>query len=153
VRLSLARHRRPLAPRPRRRGGPMARTRRLADRRVLLILAHGSGAALLLVLLVCLANGVVNLRADIQARESELAYLEARYAAHLAEWNRISAPEAVVPRAVRELGLVLPEEPGPVLVLHLEETSPSPSVLARVLDSVGGGGSHVPAVAAQERRP
>jgi cell division protein FtsB len=153
VRLSLARHRRPIAPRARHRGGPMARTRRLADRRVLLILTHGSGAALLLVLLVSLANGVVNLRADIQSQESELAYLETRYAARLAEWNRISAREAVVPRAMQELGLVLPEEPGPVLVLRREGTSSAPSVLARVLDSVGGGGSHVPAVAAQERRP
>ncbi len=153
MKLSLARHRRPTAPRARHRGGPMARTRRLAGRRVLLILSHGSGAALLLVLLVCLANGVVNLRADIQTDEGELAYLEARYAAHLAEWNRISARETIVPRAREELGLVLPEEPGPVLVLRREETSSSPSVLARVLDSVGGGGSHVPAVAAQERRP
>jgi hypothetical protein len=131
----------------------MARTRRLADKRVLLILAHGSGATLLLVLLVSLANGVVNLRADIHDQESELAYLEARYATHLAEWNRISAREAVVLRAVKELGLLLPEQPGPVLVLRPEESSRSPSVLARVLDSVGGGGSYVPVVSAQERRP
>ena len=153
MRLSFARRRRPAVARPRRRSGPMARTRRLVDRRVLGIAAAGCGAALLLGLLVSLANGVVNLRADILRLQGEHAYLEARYAGRVAEWNRVSARETVVARAIAELGLVLPDQPGPVLVLHEEEPARRPSMLARVLDSVGGGGSHVPAVAAQERRP
>jgi hypothetical protein len=131
----------------------MARSRRLTGRPALWVMLAGLGATLLLAQLVALANGVVNLRRQVDALQCEKSYLEARHALRVKEWNQVSAREVVVARAKRELGLITPDGPGPVIVMADEAKERRLPAWRRVLDTVGGGQGSVPSVAAQDRWP
>jgi cell division protein FtsB len=151
--IPFARERRPQGDRPLWRHGTMARSRCVAGRPAVRVIVAGIGATLLLAHLVALANGVVNLRRQIDGLQSEKSYLEARYALRIAQWNRLSSREMIVARAEKELGLITPDGPGPVIVMTDGTTERPQSVWRRFLDAIGGGKGGVPAVAAQDKWP
>lgn len=150
MRNPFARQRRPARRRPQRPRGPMARTRRLMGYRVLKILLAGGGATLLMASLVTLANGVVNLRSEIENLQGEFLCLESRYAQRVEQWNQVSAHAVVTARAEKELGLVLSDGPGHVIVVMDEAKERKEPAWRRVLGRVGGG-EPIPAVSAQGR--
>jgi len=116
----------------------MAHRRGVGSRRVF------AGAMLLLVFAVLpagsvyVSNQVIGLRAEIARLEDRREFLEADSARLLTVWNKATAPTAITSRAAQELGLVIPTEPGLVLVqLPVSEQRVSP--WRRLLDNVGGG--------------
>ena len=116
----------------------MAHRRGVGSRRVF------AGVILLVVFAVLLAgsvyvaNQVTGLRAEIAGLEDRREFLEADSAHLLTVWNKATAPAAITARARQELGLVMPAEPGLVLVqLPVSEQRVSP--WRRLLDNVGGG--------------
>ena len=116
----------------------MAHRRGVGSRRVF------AGTMLLLVFAVLLAgsvyvsNQVTGLRAEIARLEDRREFLEADSARLLTVWNKATAPAAITARARQELGLIMPAEPGLVLVqLPVSEQRVSP--WRRLLDKVGGG--------------
>jgi hypothetical protein len=95
----------------------MARRRRLTGLPVLTALLAGAVATALLVPIIALTNSVHGLRADIARLSDERAYLRADVARLTTVWNEVTAPEVVVPRAAKELGLEVPDGATPVLVM------------------------------------
>ncbi|MCP4293221.1 MAG: hypothetical protein GY780_15460 [bacterium] len=65
---------------------------------------------------IFLTNQITGLRARVADLESQREFLEAGSAKLHWQWNCASNSKAVVQRAEDELGLVLPQTPGPVLV-------------------------------------
>ncbi len=94
----------------------MAQRKGVLTLRVVLIL----GATLLLGSLMAsrifLTNQITGLRANVAELESRKEFLEAGSARLFTHWNRVSNGDLIVQRAERELGLVVPENPGLVLV-------------------------------------
>ncbi len=131
--------------------GPMARSRHFLSRPVLYSLLAAAGVTTLLSLLVVLANSCVILRCDIDDLQREQDYLEAKVAQLTVKWNRASAPDVVISRAEKELGLITPDRPGIVIVMLDEAKERQVPAWRRFLGTVGGGGEGVPAVSAQSR--
>ncbi|MFH1842895.1 MAG: hypothetical protein ABIF77_06780 [bacterium] len=138
--------------RPRQINGPMARSRRLIGRRILLILLGSGTVTWMLVLLVALANNVINLRLDISQYHSDRECLEARVAEHLAQWNEQSALEVVTARAAAELGLIHEAENSQVIVVVDQNREAEESQLLRFLEQFGAG-SQAQAAFARDRNP
>jgi len=117
--------------------GVMAHRRCVGGRKLL------CGALLVLMMGVLLAgsvfvsNRVTGLRTDIAGLESRREFLEAGSARLLTVWNRKTAPSVIIDRAERELGLVVPTEPGLVLV-QLPANQQGPSPWRRLLDNMSG---------------
>jgi hypothetical protein len=130
----------------------MARSRRLIGRRILLVVFGSSAAAMLLASLIILANGVVNLRLEIDELQAERARLEAQYAERVKEWNRVTARDVIVARAKTELDLEPSDSPGRVIVMRDGAKERRVPAWQRLLGNVGEA-EHVPAVAAQSRWP
>jgi len=97
--------------------GAMARRKGVVTSRlaigVLLVLVLG----LVMSSRVFLTSQITGLRARIADLESRKEFLEAGNADLHSRWIAASAPATIMARAERELGLVSPETPGPVLVL------------------------------------
>jgi hypothetical protein len=128
---------------------PMARSRRLISRSVLGVFCAGTLMAAVLTGIVALANSVVTLRGQIADLREQCSYLEAHHALRLTEWHRLSGRDAVVARA-RGLGLILRDDPGPVILVRHEPPPEDVGEWRRFLSQIGGG-DRVPAVAAQSR--
>ncbi len=105
-------------------------------------LAGGAVAVLVFTFLlagsVYVSNCVTEMRAEIARLEEQRGFLEASSARLLTEWNRETAPALVIARAEQELGLILPAEPGLVLV-QLREDEKRTSAWRRLLANMGGG--------------
>jgi len=114
-------------------------------------LLAAAGVTTLLSMLVILANNCVVLRCDIDALRRERDYLEAAVAIKTMEWNQASAPDVVISRAEKELGLITPDGPGIVIVRSDEAKECQVPAWWRFLGTVGGGGDAVETVSAQSR--
>jgi hypothetical protein len=110
-------------------------------------------AALLVTQLVALANSIITLRCEIEDLQTERAYLETSNALRMAQWVRMTGKETIMRRAERELGLIPPDGPGPVIVMKDEATERSKSAWQWFLDAVGGGINQVQTVSAQDSWP
>ncbi|MHB8078232.1 MAG: hypothetical protein ACYDIE_03125 [Candidatus Krumholzibacteriia bacterium] len=140
-------------PRPQARHcGPLARPRRLGGQTALLTIALGAAATAALTEIITVNNRIVVERAEIDRLRSEKAYLEATIGGLEGAWGRLAARDSVVARAGRELGLVIAEAPGAVVVVRGDAAGSGNPAWRRVLDTVGGA-EGVAAAAAQERRP
>ncbi len=132
--------------------GPLARPRRLGGQTALLTVLLGAAATGALTEIITVNNRIVVARAEIDRLRSEKAYLEASIGGLEGEWGRLAARDSVVARAGRELGLVVAEGPGAVVVVMGGGAGTGNPAWRRVLDTVGGA-EGVAAAAAQERRP
>ena len=65
---------------------------------------------------IFLTNQITGLRASVADLESRKEFLEAGSARLYTQWNGVSSGGVIVERARRELGLIIPENPGLVLV-------------------------------------
>ncbi len=92
------------------------------------------------------AGEVTQLRSEIQALRAECDEMSARQAVLAVTWNTETARQRIMRRAERELELVCPEEPGPILVARTVPRSTERQALARDRTIVG-----VPTALAGER--
>jgi hypothetical protein len=126
------------APGNRTNHGAMAHRRGMGGRKVL----TGTGllllAAVLLAGSVFVSNRVTSSRSEIARLENRSEVLEASSARLLSVWNQAAAPSVIIARSEAELGLIVPEDPGLVLVQTLDDGE-RVNPLRRWLASVGGG--------------
>ncbi len=87
---------------------------------------------------VVVSNRVTGLRAEIARLENRREFLEAGSARLLTVWNKATAPTMIITRAERELGLVVPTEPGLVLV-QVPSGEQGVSAWRRLLENMSGG--------------
>lgn len=132
--------------------GPLARPRRLGGQTALLTIVLGAAATMALTEVITVNNRIVVARTEIDRLRSEKAYLEASIGGLEGAWGHLAARDSVVARAGRELGLVIAEAPGVVVVVMGDAAEAGNPAWRRVLDRVGGADG-VAAAAAQERRP
>ncbi len=126
------------APGNRTNHGVMAHRRAVGGRKVLAVGLLVLASAILLAGSVYISNRVTGLRTEIAGLESRREFLEAGSAGLLTVWNKATAPAVVTARAQRELGLIVPAEPGLVLV-RVPEYEQRVSPWRRLLDNMGGG--------------
>jgi len=117
----------------------MAHRRRVASGRLTLFILGSLLLGLMLAGRVFVSNQVTGLRAEIAALEDRREFLEAGSAQLLAHWNAATASAVVTARARRELGLICPDTPDPVLVRLDESVSDPGGAWRRWLDGFGGG--------------
>ena len=123
----------------------MAHRRRLAGGQVTLTALGALSLGLLMAGSIYISNQTTALRTEIASLEVRQEFLEAGNGHLLARWNAATSTEVIIRRARRELGLVVPEDPGLVLV-HEEGSRKTPgSGLWQKFLSRFGGGSDVQA--------
>ena len=126
------------APQQRTSGGVMAHRRTVGGRSVLLAVVSVVVFGFLLAGSVYVSNRVTDLRTGISRLEDRRGFLEAGTAGLLTKWNKAIAPAVITSRAQRELGLIVPDEPGLVLV-ELANEAEQTSAWRRLLENMGGG--------------
>jgi len=126
------------APGNRTNNGVMAHRRGLGSRKVLISALLVLVFAVLLGGSVYVSNRVTEFRSEIARLESRREFLESGSARLLTVWNKATSPQVITTRARRELGLVVPTDPGLVLV-QVPDGGPRTSRWQRLLDSMGGG--------------
>jgi hypothetical protein len=118
--------------------GAMAHRRGVGGRKAV----TGTGLLLLAAVLfagsVAVSNRVTSLRSEIARLESRREVLEASRARLLTVWNQAAAPSVIIARAEAELSLIVPEDPGLVLV-QMPDDGERVNPWRRWLASVGGG--------------
>ncbi|MBD3219700.1 hypothetical protein GF314_00535 [bacterium] len=92
------------------------------------------------------AGEVTQLRSEIQTLRAACDEMAARQAVLAVTWNTETSRQRIMRRAERELGLVCPEEPGPILVARMVRPTTGSEVLARDRTVAG-----VPSALAGER--
>lgn len=117
--------------------GVMAHRRAVGGRNLLLGAVVAVVFAVLLAGSVYVSNQVTDMRAEISRLEDKRGFLEAGSARLLTVWNKETAPSVITGRARRELGLVVPDEPGLVLV-QLRGDEQRTSAWRRLLENMGG---------------
>ena len=132
--------------------GPMARSRRLAGRRVLVCAVLGGAATLALTQLITLSNSVIATRADVERLRRDKAFLEGSLGRLEGEWNRRAARDSVVARAQRELKLVLPAADEARVMVVSGPPAPGPAPWRRVLGTLGGAEAVATATAGEKVR-
>ncbi len=118
--------------------GAMAHRRGVGGGKVVSGVLLGLLLTVLLAGSVIVSNRVTSLRSEIASLESRREVLEADSARLLTVWNQATAPSVVTARAEAELGLIVPDDPGLVLV-QVDENSADVNPLRRWLANVGGG--------------
>lgn len=101
-------------------GGAMAQRKGLLSGQVLAVIFVVVLVGLLMGSRIFLTNQITGLRTRVADLENQREFLEAGSAKLHLKWNEASSRETVVARADRELGLIVPEEPGLVLVCVCE---------------------------------
>ncbi len=96
--------------------GAMARRKGVITTRVVMVIGLIVLVGGLMAGRIFLTNQITGLRSRVADLESQKEFLEAGSAELHLQWNRVSNAEVVTKRARLELGLVVPESPGPVLV-------------------------------------
>jgi hypothetical protein len=99
------------------------------------------GFGLLLAGSIFISNQTVALRRDIAGLESRRECLEVKEGRLLTDYNAARKPEVIIGRGIRELGLVLPENPDLVLVCRSNEADDHGPSLAKKFFSKFGGAS------------
>ena len=130
----------------RRRTGAMAQRRRLVSSRMTGLFCGGLLLVTALVGMVSLSNSVNGMRASIAELEDNREFLEAHAALLQARWNQATLPAVIIARASSELALMLPENPGQVLLTYEPESANNGSRWLQLFDGFGGGD---PAVAGE----
>jgi cell division protein FtsB len=97
-------------------GGNMAHRKSLISMRMGTLITLGVIFSLLMAGRVVLLNQVTNMRVQNAHLQDRQTFLETRRAALQAQLNQVTRPEVICARASRELGLIQPEVPDPVLV-------------------------------------
>jgi len=96
--------------------GAMARRKGMMTARVAMIIAVVGMIGVLMGGRIFLTNQITGLRTRVADLENQKEFLEAGSAKLHMKWNRASSGEVIMARAGQELGLVVPNEPGLVLV-------------------------------------
>jgi cell division protein FtsB len=99
-----------------RRTDCMAHRKGLVTARVGAALAVGLLLGVLTAGRVLVLNQMAAMRAEIAVLQDEKGFLETKSATLQESWNHETSSAVICDRAARELGLVRPAEPGPVLV-------------------------------------
>ncbi len=118
----------------------MAHRRRLLGTQVTLTALGALCLGLLMAGSIYISNQTTALRTNIAALEARQEFLEAGTGHLLTRWNAATSTEVVIRRAKKELGLVVPDDPG--LVLVYEEGSvnkPGSGLWQKFLSRFGGG--------------
>lgn len=122
-----------------RRSEAMAHRRHLIKGRVGLAAMVLLGVGVVLAGSVFVSNQTVRLRRSIAALEADVVVARAENANLHARWNVATAPRAITGRAERELGLIVPADPSPVLAAVRLETPSTLDGVWRLLQGLGGG--------------
>lgn len=101
--------------------GTMARRKGVLTVRVVLTVFLVLVVGALMLGRIFLSNQITGLRSRVADLENQKEFLEAGNANLLSRWNLASKDETIVKRAEKELGLIVPEDPGPVLVCVRED--------------------------------
>lgn len=109
--------------------GAMARRKGVVSRRLIIGALGVLFVGLLMVSRVFLTTQVTDARARIADLESRREFLEAGHADLQERWNLASSAAEIQRRAGAELGMVVPETPGPVIVLQEMEQGGSGPLL------------------------
>jgi hypothetical protein len=102
--------------------------------------------------LIMLTNEVTMLRTEIGDLAQKRTTLVVHKAMLMARWNQAAAQSTIVARAVQEIGLMSPPDPGHVFVLTTPAKSHDPELWRRVVAAIGGG-ENVAVAAAAGTRP
>jgi cell division protein FtsB len=98
------------------RDSAMARRKGVLTFRLVMVVCLGLLLGSIMAGRIFLTNQITVLRARVADLESRKEFLEAGSARLYTQWNTASSGEVIVERARRELGLIIPEHPGLVLV-------------------------------------
>lgn len=96
--------------------GAMARRKGVVTVRVAMVFCVVLLVGVLMGGRIFLTNQITGLRTRLAGLENQKEFLESGSANLHLKWNYVSSRDVIVARANRELGLVVPEVPGPVLV-------------------------------------
>ena len=113
----------------------MAQRKGMVTTQVVITVAVVVLVALLMGGRIFLTNQITGLRARVADYESQKEFLEAGSAQLHKDWNRESSGEVIIRRAQKELGLIVPQEPGLVLVC-LREDHKGQGVLKKLWDGL-----------------
>lgn len=94
----------------------MARRKGVVTTRVAVVFSVVVLLGILMAGRIYLTNRITGLRARVAGLENRREFLEATLAQGQSRWNEISRDQVIIQRAERELGLVVPGDPGLVLV-------------------------------------
>ena len=100
--------------------GAMARRKGVLTTQVVMIVAVVALVGLLMGARIFLTNQITGLRSRVADLENQKEFLEAGSAKLNMKWNYASSGDVLVARAEKELGLIVPEKPGLVLVCSNE---------------------------------
>jgi hypothetical protein len=123
----------------RRCAGTMAHRRRLPRGKVTCTILGVLGVGMLLAGSIFISNQTTLMRAEIAGLDSRRECLEAGSGTLMTQWNAATSAQVIVRRARAELGLIVPEEPGLVLVCQVGEPASSGSGLWKKFLSRFGG--------------
>lgn len=124
----------------RRCSGTMAHRRRLLKGKVICSILGAFTVTTLLAGSIFISNEATLLRTEIAGLESRKDCLEAGSGQRLIKWNAATSAQVIVRRAKAELGLVVPEEPGLVLVCtEGDQQDEGSGIWKRFLSRFGGG--------------
>ncbi len=96
--------------------GAMARRKGVVTTRVTVIAGVIILVGILMAGRIFLTNQITGLRSQVADLESQKEFLEAGSAKLHKKWNLVSSSKIVMARAQKELGLIVPQNPGLVLV-------------------------------------
>lgn len=96
--------------------GAMARRKGIMTARVAMFIGVIVLVGVLMGGRIFLTNQITGLRTRVADLENQKEFLEAGSAALHVKWNRESSGEIIMKRAGLEMGLIVPDEPGLVLV-------------------------------------
>lgn len=117
----------------------MAHRRRIFKGQVTVAVLVTLGFGLLLAGSIFISNQTVALRRDIAGLESKRECLEVAEGRLLTDYNAARKPEVIIARGIRELGLVLPDNPDLVLVCRENGADePGPSLARKFFSKFGG---------------
>ncbi len=123
----------------------MAHRRRLFGGQVTLTILGALCLGLLMAGSIYISNQTTGFRTQIAALEARQEFLEAGSGHLMTRWNAATSTAVVIRRARMELGLVVPENPGLVLVYEEGSRKTAESGLWQKFLSKFGGGSLVQA--------
>jgi hypothetical protein len=119
----------------------MAHRRSLLGGKVTFMTLGALSVALLMAGSIYISNQTTALRTEIATLESRQEFLEAGSGHLQTRWNAATSTEVVIRRAKKELGLVVPQDPGLVLVYEKGAGKRSGSGLWQKFLSRFGGAS------------
>ena len=119
----------------------MAHRKRIFGGKVALGVLGGLAVGALLTGSIYISNETTRLRTRIAMLEDQKEVLEAGSGRLMTKWNAATSGEVILARAEKELGLMVPENPGLVLVCRVEPDPPGGSGAWRKFLSRFGGGT------------